>query len=547
MAATEQVSEPEGPLWPPVKARTGWPEPDEARLGHLAEEWAKAGAEFDATARYDVGHLTDQWPDDTGGAFQARVRATLGRAATTAGGMTALATRTETFATEVQQLKQAIRGYIEANTEVYVSAATMPGGGAAFQADFVDQVAAQVNAMIADTAERVAGDDGVSVPPPPPGGASPRANADYWKGLTEAQKLHLSRENPEWVGNANGVPAHYRDIANRTLLARERDLLESEAATLRDRIANVKGPGASVTKYALEADLAKVEGKLSGIREIEGRLASTDGDTTTPESPNGADGRYYLLGISGKNDGRAIVARGNPDTADHVATFVPGMYSDLATYRGQLDWSQSMHAAADTDQTSTSVITWLGYDAPDDAEVISTQQAEEGAPALRDFQEGLRQSQSGDPAHQTVVAHSYGGVVAGTAARDMEDGQSLADDLVSLGAPGLGSGVGHADDLHVPEGHVWTTESQHDAVGDTAGLTGPITPLPAPIHGADPTEPRFGARTFNADAEPGGINRYWETLHHHNGYFNGPPEDNPALRTTGDIIAGRTPEQQEPN
>lgn len=544
MVATEQVPEPGGPLWPPVKAQTGWPEPDEVRLGHLAEEWAKVGAEFDATSRYDAGDLTGSWGDGTGSAYQTRVQATLGRAATSATAMTNLATRTETFATEVQQLKQAIRGYIEANTETYVSAAAMPGG-AEFQANFVNQVAAEVNAMIADTAERVAaGDDGVTAPPTPPVD-SPQANAGYWNRLTEDQKLHLARENPEWVGNADGVPAHYRDIANRVLLGREREGLEAEARSLQERIDRAKGPGAHIVRAGLEDELAKVNGKLDGISEIEGRLASADGDTSTAENPNGADGRYYLLGVSGKGDGRAIVARGNPDTADNVATYVPGMYSDLAGIKGQLDSAQSIHSAADNDQTSTSVISWLDYDAPDDLEVLTPIQAEQGAPALRDFQEGLRHSHTGtEPSHNTVVAHSYGGTLAGTAARDMEDGQALADDFVALGSPGLGFGVDHADDLHVPDGHVWATESRHDPVGDVHGLSGPL--LPVPLHGSDPTEPEFGAGTFDADGDPpdGGwrFNEYWRLMEVHTAYFNGTEEDNPALETTADIVRDGKPD-----
>lgn len=43
-----------------------------------------------------------------------------------------------------------------------------------------------------------------------------------------------------------------------------------------------------------------------------------------------ADERHYLLGFDSGGDGRAIVAKGNPDTADNVATFVPGTGADLA-------------------------------------------------------------------------------------------------------------------------------------------------------------------------------------------------------------------------
>ncbi|HEV7980258.1 alpha/beta hydrolase [Amycolatopsis sp.] len=72
------------------------------------------------------------------------------------------------------------------------------------------------------------------------------------------------------------------------------------------------------------------------------------------------------MGVDSNDDGKAILAKGNPDTATNVASYVPGTTSDLATFGDEASRGDIMHAAAErAGSPSTSVITWLEYDAPD--------------------------------------------------------------------------------------------------------------------------------------------------------------------------------------
>ena len=64
----------------------------------------------------------------------------------------------------------------------------------------------------------------------------------------------------------------------------------------------------------------------------------------------------------------------------------------------------------------TAGIVWLGYDAPDTIpRAIGAGYARDGAPDLRDFTEGLRESSQNPDARTTVIGHSYGSTVVGHA------------------------------------------------------------------------------------------------------------------------------------
>lgn len=76
-----------------------------------------------------------------------------------------------------------------------------------------------------------------------------------------------------------------------------------------------------------------MQGNLKGIEAIEGKLSGSN------DLPQG----HYLLGFSTADDGRAIVAKGNPDTADNVATFIPGTTADLAGVGDPQPWRQDVH------------------------------------------------------------------------------------------------------------------------------------------------------------------------------------------------------------
>jgi Alpha/beta hydrolase len=214
-------------------------------------------------------------------------------------------------------------------------------------------------------------------------------------------------------------------------------------------------------------------------------------------------GDAWLLGFDPGGDGRLIVAFGDPSTCANVATFVPGAGSSLSDVPGELERALTLKERAGS---ATSVVMWLGYDAPDFADAILDRSARAAAQPLQRFQAGLIAHHDGPIAQQTLIGHSYGSVVIGVAARGSA---RLADDLIVVGSPGMG--VRSTADLPAP---VWASTAPND----------PIRLAPPPIHGPDPITRRFGAHTF-VSAPLG-----------HSGYFH---PTNPALDTMAAVITGR--------
>ncbi|WP_320066483.1 alpha/beta hydrolase [Micromonospora sp. RTGN7] len=396
----------------------------------------------------------------------------------------------------------------------------------------VRQVAAAVTAALAlaETADREAAGrldeltaaarvGWVAPPPPwrPAPSTAPATVRSWWAGLTPAQRRWLVAREPQLVGRLDGVPATARDQANRLLIDRRREVLLAERRRLLGRWPH--GPVETV-------GLARVGAALSGLDALTARLAG------------GGQPRAYLLGLDPGGEGRAIVALGDPDRADRVLTYVPGMTAGLADATGELGRAGRVQArcAALDPTVATAAVLWLDYDAPDFLhEAVLPGQARDAGPALHRFQEGLRATHDGPPARQTVLGHSYGSLVVGTAARDHG---LAADALAFVGSPGVG--VDRADGLRLPAGEVWASTASNDAIR----LAPPpdelprrvvrgLSPLTAVLtghddhelwFGHDPADPGFGGRTF-----PSG--RYG-----HTGYWE---QENPALDGMARIVLGR--------
>src|SRR5262249_14003349 len=157
----------------------------------------------------------------------------------------------------------------------------------------------------------------------PAPGTDPYAVRHWWAGLTDEQRRFAVGGFPERVGALDGVPVDARDQANRILLARAR----LHAGTDRETLAGVE-PG-----YA--------------------RL-----EHPAPGAP-----RAYLLGFSTAGTGRAVMAIGNPDTADHIATYVPGTFTrlsgDIRDHLGRVE-AMAADAARFDPGRATATIMWLG-------------------------------------------------------------------------------------------------------------------------------------------------------------------------------------------
>nr|WP_238355042.1 alpha/beta hydrolase [Kribbella sandramycini] len=223
--------------------------------------------------------------------------------------------------------------------------------------------------------------------------------------------------------------------------------------------------------------------------------------------------RYYLLGFDPTGNGRFIVAHGNPDRTPNIATFVPGAASGLNESGRALERGDNLYDAATragAEPGSTAVITWLGYDSPGLGEAFgSYAPAQAAAPALTQFQQGLTVARGGLDANTTLVGHSYGARVIGTAASATP---GLADQVVAAGALDFGvnpSGrmIQSTAELHLPQDKVWVVEHRLDAAADAttpvvpdAGGYGVVEDVGAP--GGDPSRPEFGASVVGAEPGP---------------------------------------------
>lgn len=194
-----------------------------------------------------------------------------------------------------------------------------------------------------------------------------------------------------------------------------------------------------------------------------------------------------VLRSSTEGDGRWVARTGDAD-AQVVVVLVPGVGTELSD-RHELArdarrvWEQ-LAVAADRDgfdqdragrgvaaQDGVAVVTWLGYDPPDHLlGGLARGPAVVGGAGLAADVQRLRRAGA---ERLVVVGHSYGGLAA---ARASAAGM-LADEVVLLGAPGLGVPDRAALRL-APGAELWAAVARGDAVG--------LLARPGWVHGPDP-------------------------------------------------------------
>lgn len=311
------------------------------------------------------------------------------------------------------------------------------------------------------------------------------AVANWWAGTAPQERRVLVRAIPQLVGGLEGVPFATRDAANRAHLANL--IAKAEAAE-----------EGSVGRTAQAA----ASSQLSMLREIERALGRAS------DAPP-----RMLVEIDDTWPGRAVVALGNLDTADHVTYLVPGMFF---TVQGQIvDWTEialDLHLDSQSlvrggalvdESTSVATVAWMGYETPNLFTVGLLDQAREGADALDSSVAGLRSVRGTEPPHVSIVAHSYGSTAASIA---MARGTLEVDAVAIVGSPGVA--VATAEELGMPQGAVFVCEASWDPVVDTA------------FHGVDPGGDDFGAIMLGV---AGGVDAVagdtLEAVNGHLGYF----------------------------
>lgn len=198
-----------------------------------------------------------------------------------------------------------------------------------------------------------------------------------------------------------------------------------------------------------------------------------------------------------------VEVHGDLARAAHVVVVVPGSDVDGDRFESTVGrMAGDLHAAVGRDDLA--VVAWLGYRTPSGLGVDAAggRLARAGAVALGEYVRTL-------PGRVHLVCHSYGSVVCGLA-------DVRVDDVVFLGSPGVR--VDSADDL---DARVWAARGARDWTRWVPGVR-----LGDLGHGADPVDPAFGARVFDAGEVE------------HDGYFE---EGTPSLRALGRIAVGEAP------
>ncbi|WP_436774088.1 alpha/beta hydrolase [Yinghuangia sp. YIM S09857] len=309
----------------------------------------------------------------------------------------------------------------------------------------------------------------------------PAAVPAWWANLTQEQRDVYLKLYPHEVGSTDGLPTSIRDQANRDFVNQRIAYLQSNP---------ILGPKEQFESAA----------ELTHLQKIRDQLAQNQNRPPTEQ--------LLLIKIDGADQGKVVYSIGNPDTAKHVAVYVPGTGSTGGELH-DLGRATNLQRASDrlTPDTAGDVATvvWVDYDAPDNIPAATQDHySEAGAPRLDAYLDGAR-ANGGPDQHVTVIGHSYGSTLIGDAARK---GDGLAvDDIVVAGSPGMH--VDSADDLNIDPRHVWAQEAQGDIVPNVGG----------PIHGGwdfslsdgvdrvVPTQTDFGGNITTTDGS--GHSDYW--------------------------------------
>ncbi|WP_347353313.1 alpha/beta hydrolase [Intrasporangium sp.] len=340
------------------------------------------------------------------------------------------------------------------------------------QAD--DEAAARLTAAVREPAQAPpSASTELRVPAPPSvpdnGFISPTsvfANASWWRGLTPQEKGCAIRDHPLWVGPRDGVPAWARHQANLELLARaERDVAARLAAARRSPLRWVPEPW--------EDELEQAERQAEALRAVRDVVSRQDGAPRQLLAIGAADGLVT-----------AVVAVGDVDRAEHVATFVGGFTTtvrqDLRPLDATLAGMRHEAKAMSGHGADVAVVAWLGYPAPQKSGLVQRRRsvasdfvARDRADELAAFLTGLDAARD-TQLHTTLWAHSYGSALAGNAL--LLPGS--VDDVVLFGSPGVP--VRRLDETGLKPGGLNVLEAPDDLVPLAVPVFAGVSPLSVP-------------------------------------------------------------------
>ena len=333
------------------------------------------------------------------------------------------------------------------------------------------------------------GDDNkvVGIPDQARSNWSPSQVATWWNSLPENHKQFLMDHCPDNIRHLDGLPAYARDRANRFALegyidanghehrgaladAEEtvKDAQKKYDAALKTVMPGAKSGYTNSQALAAKDELERAKTAYEDLKTIKKQIANAD-------RMNKGLAPAYLLDFNYDEKYQrttAIVSAGNPDTATHVSTLVPGIGTNvrdsLSQYMEINDRlrEQTKHAGINPNNVAT--ISYLGYVAPKNDGTNIRQAADIGfadraAPKLARFEEGLRASAEANNHNfvNTLLGHSYGSTTSGKSMTLVAPG--TVDRFIMCGSPG--SGAHSIDAYNVPKEHVYESSiPEGDAV-----------------------------------------------------------------------------------
>ncbi|GAA2708864.1 MULTISPECIES: alpha/beta hydrolase [Streptomyces] len=215
-----------------------------------------------------------------------------------------------------------------------------------------------------------------------------------------------------------------------------------------------------------------------------------------------APGRHFLS-FDGRGRGRAVEVVGDDlATASTITVLVPGADTTVRHFDSHgSTWAAPGGGAralarqlrADDPGGRHAVVAWLGYDTPEtiSGAVITPGRAREGARGLLAFLTGLRAA--APHARLTLLCHSYGSVVCGSAGPGL-DAAHVAD-VALYGSPGSGATTAAGLDTAA---RIWAGRASGDGIARVPHVS---LRLPLDITlglGTDPVSGAFGAHRFAA-------------------------------------------------
>ena len=355
--------------------------------------------------------------------------------------------------------------------------------------------------------------------PMPEDTSDTRAVAEWWDSLSREEQERLADEEPDRIGNLDGVDAWARDRANRHRLDKDYADLNSRKESNEKKVADYEKWEASA---AIGVPAPCSEDEYNRAKSELNRQAELDKLKTALEEGAKYNGTSQLLLYdpveSGENQDQlhAAVTVGDVDKADNIAVHVGGLTTSVDN--NVVGYTAEMANVAGTAGGNTASVMWFGYDPPQAGAgsnglftVSETERAAAGGADLSHFLEGLHDSrqgsgEGGDP-RITALGHSYGSTTLGYALTQVRDG--VVDAGVFYGPPGVPAK--DVSDFNVPSDSVYVMKNDQDIIGAVPN-NGPMglapgsdmTQLSDPTevpgiqhiegnHGIDPVSPAVGA------------------------------------------------------